>query len=250
MAQEEFNSPNPRTGQGTRDFLCHILRIFQHFGRNSSRLETFTVISSFLHVTDRLTEQSRPVLLGHRQQRNFTVERNKLLYNDFFHIATCPRACILPGVCQIRRTVHLALPVSGRTHQRLDDAGEAYHIGRSLQLIESFGITIIRRFQSKFRMSQLSDFFSVHGEIHSPGTRYDLNAHLLAIIQFLRTDGFYFGDDNVRFMLFHHSHQRIPVKHVEDLALVCYLHSRCMCIRIASNYILPFALARNDKLFS
>ena len=99
-------------------------------------------------------------------------------------------------------------------------------------------------------MSQLSDFFSVHGEIYSPGTRYDLNAHLLAIIQFLRTDGFYFGDDNVRFMLFHHSHQRIPVKHVEDLALVCDLHSRCMRIRIASNHILPFALARNDKLFS
>ena len=89
-------------------------------------------------------------------------------------------------------------------------------------------------------MSQLSDFFSVHGEIHSPGTRYDLNA-IFSQSYSSPYGWLLFRDDNVRFMLFHHSHQRIPVKHVEDLALVCYLHSRCMCIRIASNYILPFA---------
>ena len=67
VAQEEFNSPKSGSRQSAGHFLCHFLRFFQVSRVNVRRLETFTVIASFLHVADRRTEQRGTVLLSNRQ---------------------------------------------------------------------------------------------------------------------------------------------------------------------------------------
>ena len=45
------------------------------------RLEALAIVAAFLHMSDRRAEQGRAILLGNRQQGDFTIELDKLL-ND------------------------------------------------------------------------------------------------------------------------------------------------------------------------
>ena len=45
------------------------------------RLEALAIVAALLHMSDRRAEQGRTILLGNRQQGDFTIELDKLL-ND------------------------------------------------------------------------------------------------------------------------------------------------------------------------
>ena len=140
--------------------------------------------------------------------------------------------------------------MSGRTHQRLDDAGITDHVCRSFQFVKCIGISVISRFQSKFRMSQFANFLTIHGKIHRTCTWHHLNTHFFAIIKFFSPDSLNLGHYDIRLMLINYSHQSISVQHIENLTLIRHLHGRRMCISITCNDILSLALARNDKFLS
>ena len=68
------------------------------------RLETLTIVTTLLHMADRRTEQGGPVLLGNRQQGDFTVELDKLFDNQLFDVTTTAVAAIFPSVLMVKFT--------------------------------------------------------------------------------------------------------------------------------------------------
>ena len=65
------------------------------------RLETLTIVTTLLHMADRRTEQGGPVLLGNRQQGDFTVELDELFDNQLFDVATTAVAAIFTSDCPL-----------------------------------------------------------------------------------------------------------------------------------------------------
>ena len=113
MTQEKFNSPDSRTSQSCRYLISHTLRFLQMFGINMCRLETFSIISSFLYMSDRRTEQSRTVFLSDGEQSYLTIELNKLLNNQFFDISTTAFTPIMPCLFQLIRALDQRLAFNG-----------------------------------------------------------------------------------------------------------------------------------------
>ena len=113
VAQEELYSPDTITRQSFGNLGRHLLGLSQVFRRNMSRLETFAVISTFLYVTDRRTEQGRSVLLGNSQQRDFAIEMNELFDDEFLDVTTATAATIFPRMFQVFRTLGYRLSLTG-----------------------------------------------------------------------------------------------------------------------------------------
>lgn len=86
------------------------------------RLEALAIVAAFLHMSDRRTEQSRTILLGNRQQGDFTIELDELLNDKLLDVATASVAAVLPGMLQFVGTLYERLPlpeedISGFTTQ-------------------------------------------------------------------------------------------------------------------------------------
>ncbi len=113
MTQEKFNSPDSRTGQSRRHFIGHTLCLLQMFGINVRRLETFPIISPFLYMSDRRTEQSWTVFLSDGEQSNLTIELNKFLNDQFFNISTTAFTSIMPCLFQLIRALDQRLAFAG-----------------------------------------------------------------------------------------------------------------------------------------
>ena len=69
-------------------------------------LETFTIVATFLHVSDRRAEQGGAVLLSNGEQGDFAVEFDKLFNNKLADIATASAASIFPGVFKLVSAFH------------------------------------------------------------------------------------------------------------------------------------------------
>ena len=102
---------------------------------NVGRLETLTIVTTLLHMADRRTEQGGPVLLGNRQQGDFTVELDKLFDNQLFDVTTTAVAAIFPSVLQLVGTLHKRLSLAGRRHQRFHHTRETYFSSGSFQFV-------------------------------------------------------------------------------------------------------------------
>ena len=77
-----------------------------------------------------------------------------------------------------------------------------------------------------------------------------MNALLFKLEQFLGADGLNFRYNDIGLVLFHHSLERIAIKHREHLALVGHLHGRGVIVAVASNYILAGTHGGNNKLLA
>ena len=250
MAQEELYTPKTGTAQSAGDLFGHILCVFQHLRSDGCRLEAFTVVAALLNVADRLAEQRRTVFLSYGKQGDLAVERNELLHDHFLQVATGTLTGAIPGLGQFVGTVYLALTVTGRAHQRLDDTGEADFCCSSAEFLIIVGIAVVGCFQSQFRMSQFADFLAVHGVVYRLGARNYLNAHFLCVVQHFGADRLDFRHDDVRLVFADGGHQGFAVEHTEHLTLVGHLHCRCVPVGIASDDILSLAFAGNDKFLA
>ena len=250
VAQEEFYSPQAITCQRTSHLLCHLLSLSQMFRCDMSRLETFTVVTTFLHVSDRRTEQSRTILLCHGQQGNLTVKVNKLFYNEFLNIPTASAASVFPRILQVFLTLGYRLSLTRRRHQRFDDTRIANLSGSFLQFFIRRSVKILCRLQSQFLRCQITDSLTVHRKIHRTGTWYNLYTFFFQVIKPFSTNCFYFRNNYIRTILFYHTVQSFSIQHTEYLACICHLHSRCTCIRVTRNYILSQTLGSNGKFLS
>ena len=94
------------------------------FRLHRTRLETLAIITAFLYMTYRCTEQCRAVLLCNSKQGNLVIKWDELLHYHLHDIATAPTAGILPGLIQFAGCIHLALAVTAAAHKRLNDTGE------------------------------------------------------------------------------------------------------------------------------
>lgn len=88
------------------------------------RLKALAIVAAFLHMSDRRAKQGRAILLGNRQQGDFTIELDKLLNDKLLDVATASVAAVLPGMLQFVGTLYERLPLTGRGHQRLYHTGE------------------------------------------------------------------------------------------------------------------------------
>ena len=59
------------------------------------RLKALAIVAAFLHMSDRRAEQSRTILLGNRQQGDFTIELDKLLNDKLLDVATASVTAVL-----------------------------------------------------------------------------------------------------------------------------------------------------------
>ena len=85
-------------------------------------LEALAIVAALLHMSDRRAEQGRAILLGNRQQGDFTIELDKLLNDKLLDVATASVAAVLPGMLQFVGTLYERLPlpeedISGFTTQ-------------------------------------------------------------------------------------------------------------------------------------
>ena len=113
MTQEELYSPNTVTRQSFGYLGSHLLGFSQVFRCNMGRLETFTIIATFLYMAYRRTKQSRSVLLGNSQQRDFAIEMNELFDDEFLDVTTATAATIFPRMFQVFRTLGYRLSLTG-----------------------------------------------------------------------------------------------------------------------------------------
>ena len=104
VTQEKFNSPKAITSQRFSNFCRHLLSLSKMFRSNVSRLEAFAIVTTFLYVSDRRTEQCRTIFLCNCQQRDFAVELNKLFHDQLLNITTAAFTSVCPRVFQIFRT--------------------------------------------------------------------------------------------------------------------------------------------------
>ena len=250
MAQEEFHSPKSGTSQGTGYFFRHFFGFFQVCRVDVCRLETLTVVTAFLYVSDRRTEQRRSVFLCNGEQGDFTVEFDEFFDDQFADIATAATASVFPGMFKLVGTLDERLSFAGRRHQRFDDTRETDFGGCFLQFVQGLGIKIVGCFQAEFFGGKVTDRLTVHREVDGTGTGHYLDSFFFKVIETLCADGFYLRNDDVRMMFFDNAFQCFTVQHVEDFKFIGNLHSRCSGIRITSNDVLPLALCRDHKLFS
>ena len=97
-----------------QEFLrCMGMHFLQMFGINVRRLETFPIISPFLYMSDRRTEQSWTVFLSDGEQSNLTIELNKFLNDQFFNISTTAFTSIMPCLFQLIRALDQRLAFAG-----------------------------------------------------------------------------------------------------------------------------------------
>ena len=82
-------------------------------GINVCRLETFAVVATFLHVSDRGAEQGGAVLLSNGEQGDFAVEFDKFFNDKLADIATASAASVFPGVFKFVGTLHQRLSFTG-----------------------------------------------------------------------------------------------------------------------------------------
>ena len=201
-------------------------------------------------MADGLAEQCGTVLLCYGEKGDFKIKRNELLHYHLAQVSTGTTARTFPCLRKLFGSVNLALTVTATAHQRLDDAGETDCLGCLQQFLVSAGIFVVRGFESEFGVSQFTDCFAVHGEIHSLCTGNNLNALLFAIVETFCTDGLNLGHNDIGLNLFYSLHQCIAIEHTENTTLVCHLHGGCSLIAVTSHHILSFSLAGNDEFLT
>ena len=151
-------------------------------GINVCGLETFTIVATFLHVSDGRAEEGRTVLLGNGEQGDFAVELDKFFNDKLTDIATAATASVFPGVFEFVGTLHERLSFAGRRHQRFNDTREADFIGSFFQFFQGFGIEVFGCFQSEFLGGKVANGFTVHGEVHGTSTGNYLNAFFFEVV--------------------------------------------------------------------
>ena len=151
-------------------------------GINVCRLETFAVVATFLHVSDRRAEEGRAVLLGNGEQGDFAVELDKFFNDKFANIATTAAASVFPGMFEFVGTLHERLSFAGRRHQWFNDTRETDFIGSFFQFFQSCGIEVFGCFQSEFLGGKVANGFAVHREVHGTSAGNYLDTFFLEVV--------------------------------------------------------------------
>ena len=250
VAQEKFHAPQPGAGERFGDGRSHALRLGEVFGSDLGRLEALAVVAALLHMADRRAEQRRAVLLGNGQQRDFAVETDELLDDQFADVAARTFAAVAPCLFQLFGSLHHRLTFARGGHQRFHHAGEADLSGGLLQLLERRGIEITGGFQSQFLGRQVADGLAVHREIHGPGARCHLHPGPFEIVETFGADSLDFGNDDIGTVFGDRRRQCVAVEHVEDLEGVGHLHRGSSRIFVACHDGLAQPLSRNHELLA
>ena len=201
-------------------------------------------------MADRRTEQRRAVLLGDGQQRDFAVETDELLDDQFADVAARTFAAVAPCLFQFFGSLHHRLTFARGGHQRFHHAGEADLSAGLLQLLERRGIEITGGFQSQFLGRQVADGLAVHREIHGPGARCHLHPGPFEIVETFGADSLDFGNDDIGTVFGDCRRQCVAVEHVEDLEGVGHLHRGSSRIFVACHDGLAQPLSRNHELLA
>ena len=190
------------------------------------------------------------MLLSDGEQGELRLEVNKLLNDDFLHVAPSLFHRLAECLFQFSIVMDIALAVTAGRHQRLHDTRETNFVGSTLELVEGLGVEIFRRAQTELARGQVADGPTVHGVVDGTGRRHHLDTLLLKLKQALSTNGLNLGYNNVRLVLIDHSLQCIAVEHGKDLSLVGHLHGRGIIVAVAGNDILASTHGGYHKLLA
>ena len=148
--QEELHSPDACTTKGLCHFVGHMLGLAKSAFADTIRLPTLSVVTAFLNVTNRRTEQRGTILLRDREQCELGVEIDELLDNHFLHITTAAIHGFLKSGFQLVAVMHITLTVSARRHQGLHHTREPNLAGCLAKLVKGLGIEIFCGPQTEF----------------------------------------------------------------------------------------------------
>ena len=250
VTQEEFNSPDSITSQSFCYLCCHSLSFGKVFGSNVCRLETFTIVATFLYMSDRRAEQGRTILLSNRQQSDFTIELDKLFDDEFLDVTTAAFTSVRPWIFQIFRTFSNRLSLTWWRHQRFNYTRITNLFSSLFQFVQRFGIIIFRSLQAQFLGCKVTDSLTVHRKVYGAGTRHYLDTFFLQMIKTFGTDSLNFRHDNIRMIFLYHTVECITIQHIKYLTSIGHLHGGSTCIRITCDNVLAQTLSSNNKFLS
>ena len=107
--------------------------------------------------------------------------------------------------------------MSGRTHHRLDDTRAADPSDRGFEFLLRGGKLVSGSRQAELLGSEAAYSFTVHREEGGVGGRNDLVALLFEFDEFRSGNSLDFRYDQIRFLLFDHLCESVPVKHRKDV---------------------------------
>ena len=153
------------------------------------------------------------MLLGNGKKRELRIEVDKLLDNNFLHIATRALHRLLESLFQFALIVHIALTMTRGRHQGLHHTGEANLVGSLLKLVIGLGIEVLSCAQPQLLGSEVTDGTTIHGIVDGTGGGDHLDALLLKLEQALRTDSLNLRNDDVGLMFVDYSLKGIAIEH-------------------------------------
>ena len=189
VAEEELDTPNTGTGQRLGHGSSHALCLLEVLLRDGGHLETLAVITTLLYVADRRAEERRAIVLCHGQQRDLTIEADKLLDDQLHDVAARALATIIPRVLQVIGRVSHRLTLARGGHERFDHTRESDLLGSLFQFVETLGIEVFCRLEPQLLGGQVADRLAIHRVVYGACTRYDTNALLLEFVETLGADG-------------------------------------------------------------
>ena len=246
----EEAAPAHVVGHGLRDALGLRERRLAH----GLGLPGLVVVAADLPVPDRRAEARRrltgPVEVPHREQRDLVVEVDEALDDHPPARAAGALDGGLPGRVDLRRLADRALPLAGRAHDGLHDAGQADGLDGGAELGLGLGEAIGRGGQAERLGGEAADALPVHGQARGAGRGDDGVALALEREEGVGGDGLDLRDDEVGLLFFDHRAELLGVEHREDVARVGDLHGRGVVVAVAGDDVDAEALELEGDLLA
>ncbi len=193
-----------------------------------------------LHMPDGFAEMRPGVSFDtqrtHSQQRDLILEANHTL--DDYTALIYPAAArgIIPCGIYFFRRIHLRLPLAGRRHHRLDDAGITDRFNRCAHFLQAVGKTVGRRRQAQRFCGKTAYTFAVHGQHgRARGGDHPRQPRALDQRQHVGGDGLDFRHDQIRLFLLDQGTQRCSIRHVDHMRTMSELVSWCIGVTVHRN---------------
>ena len=246
---EKFHAEKAPSAQCVGNPAGDLFGLLPYGGRHRLRLPRLSVVAVLLIVPDRLEKRSSPAM-AHRQQRNLVIELYESLDDHFPGSRPAAPLRIAPTAIDILFAADDALPVSGRTHDRLDHARKADLADSLRELFAGRRETIRRSRQPQGLGGKPANPLPVHRQHRGPRGGHHAVAFLFQFEQHVGRNGFDLRNDIIRLLSLDDLPQPGPVQHRNHVRPVRDLHGRRVRIAIKRHDFHPVTLQFDGNLFA
>ena len=198
---EHFDAENTASAQRAGDLAGNFLSFRLRFVRHGLRLPGFLVVAVNLMVSNRF-EERRSASVTNGQEGNLVIEIDKPFDDNFACAGASAFLSDLPAFVDVVCRFANALSVSGRGHNRLDNARSSDFFNRLFELFVIGGESVRRRRQTELFSRQTANPFAVHGQERGVRSRDNRIPFFFQFDERWRGNRFDFRNDVVGLFLF------------------------------------------------